>query len=63
MIKATITTVDGDQYPMMFTSWAALGAWMENKRGTYTGIKAKEVQQGRREHDNDGSDPRITRLV
>lgn len=62
MIRAVIKTVDGDEYPAMFSSWPELNAWMENNRGKYTGIDANEVKQGGFEYDNAGIDPRSTRM-
>ena len=62
MIRATIKTVDGDEYPAMFSSWPELSAWMESNRGKYTGIDAKEVKQGGLEYDNAGIDPRYKRM-
>lgn len=62
MIRTIIQAVDGDSYPMMFSCWAELGEWMQNNQGKFTGVHAELANSGRREHDNDGTDPRITRL-
>ena len=59
-IKATIQTVDGDEFEMMFGSFRELDVWMTANRGKYTGVGVK-ILAGGIEHDNDGADQRITR--
>ena len=61
MIKATITTVDGDKFDMTFPCWPDLWEWSARNVGRYTGINANLKQKGTIEHDNDGADRRITR--
>lgn len=57
---ARILAADGDQWSMCFAGWGALGAWMEENRGRYIGVEAKQMTGGI-EHDDCGIDPRITR--
>lgn len=59
-IKATIKSVDGDEFEMMFGSFRELDVWMMANRGKYTGIGVK-ILEGGIEHDNDGADLRTTR--
>ena len=59
-LRATIKSVDGDEYDMMFGSFHELDIWMLANRGKYSGIGVK-IMEGGVEHDNDGADLRITR--
>ena len=59
-VQATVDAVDGDRWTMIFQGWNALGNWMAQNVGRYTGVNAKQMTGGL-EHDNGGIDPRITR--
>ena len=61
MIKATITTVDGDKIEMVFSCMADIWKWSEQNAGKYTGIDFDTQQKRMIEHDNDGADCRIKR--